>query len=85
MELASVDQRLVHVAPHPVLARFGRPDDRVPGRPEMLARVLVLGGIAAADVAAAQAQAKMDPRVSGGEAFLATVGLRVDVANLTDV
>ena len=44
---------------------------------EVLAGVLVLGGIAAADVAALQADAQVDPTVSHLETFLATLAARL--------
>jgi len=39
----------------------------------VLRRVLVRRVVAAADVPAFEAQAKVDPRISGGEAFLAAL------------
>src|SRR6266480_6907858 len=67
---------LVDVAPAPALPRLERGDDRMPGLLEMLGGVLVLRVVAASDVPARPAQAKMHPGVSRGEAFLAAVGVR---------
>src|SRR6266705_2244010 len=62
---------LVDKAPAPALPRLEGGDDRMPGLLEMLGGVLVLRFVAAADMPARPAQAKMHPGVSGGEAFLA--------------
>src|SRR5437867_9833524 len=66
---------LVDVAPAPAFPRLERGDDRMPGLLEMLGGVLVLRVVAASDVSARPAQAKMHPGVSRGEAFLAAVGV----------
>src|SRR6266581_2337328 len=66
---------LVDVAPAPAFPRLERGDDRMPGLLEMLGGVLVLRVVAASDVPARPAQAKMHPGVSRGEAFLAAVGV----------
>jgi hypothetical protein len=47
--------------------------------------VLVLGRIAATDVAATEAQAQVDPFITHLQAFFAAVSMRFDVANLIDV
>jgi hypothetical protein len=52
------------------------------GRVEMLGRVPVLGLIAAAHVAAGQAESKVDPGVSRLQALLASLGVRSDVSDL---
>jgi len=44
---------------------------------EMLCRMPVLRIVAAADMAAGAAQAQMNPRVARGEAFFASVGIRI--------
>src|SRR5437763_11215643 len=49
---------LVGVAPRPVLARLERTEDVVPGRAGMLGGAPSGGGVAAADVAATQADAQ---------------------------
>src|SRR6266446_6929842 len=66
---------LVDVAPAPALPRLERGDDRMPGLLEVLGGVLVLRVVAAADVPAFPAQAKMHPGVPRREAFLAAVGV----------
>jgi hypothetical protein len=52
---------------------------------EMLGGVLVLGGVAAADVAAFEAEAQVDPSVTHFQAFLATVRMRFYGANQTEM
>jgi hypothetical protein len=46
-------------------------------RVEVLGRVPVFRIIAAADMAAEPAQTQMNPRVAHGEAFFASVGIRI--------
>src|SRR5437016_8760889 len=71
--LFKLQSDLVCVAPAPALPRLERGDDRMPGLAEMLGGVLVLRVVAAADVPARPAKAKMHPGVSRSEAFLAAV------------
>jgi hypothetical protein len=52
---------------------------------KVLGRVLVLGRIAAAHMAAFQAQAEMNPGVAHLQAFLAAFAAGGDVANLIEV
>src|SRR5450631_3139046 len=79
------DVGVVHVAPSPVLARLEGLDDRVLDGIEVRARVLVLRGVAAADMAAGQTQAQMDPAVARLQAVLAALRARRDLANLAQV
>jgi hypothetical protein len=52
----------------------------------MLRRVLIGGVVAAAYVTALETEPKVDPRVSGGEAFLAAVrSVRAVIARSTEV
>ena len=53
--------QLIHVAPHPALSGLDRADQRMSDVVEVFGGVLVLRRIAAAYVAADQAQAQMDP------------------------
>src|SRR5439155_17763775 len=76
---------LIDIAPQPVLSRFIRSDQRVPGGVEMLGGVLVLRLVAAADMAAAEAQPEMDPWVTGLQALLAAIGVRFEVSDLVEV
>src|SRR5436309_12069091 len=60
-EALCLQKHLVHIAPRPVIPRLDRPHDRVLAPVEMLGRVLVLRRVAAADVAAGEAEPEMDP------------------------
>jgi hypothetical protein len=55
---------LIYIAPHPGFPGFDGADERVLGLMEVLGGVLVLGRIAAANVAADQAKTKMYPGIS---------------------
>ncbi len=78
--------KVVGVTEHPALARLERPDDRVVRVDEMPGRVLVLRVVAAADVAAGHAEPQVNPRVAGGQAFLAAVGcVGLDITDLVEV
>ena len=70
---------LVDVAPEPALVGLGGGDDRVADALEVFGGVAVLGGVAAADVAALEAGAEMDPGVAEGYALLADVDRGGDV------
>src|ERR1700693_5406241 len=75
------DFRLVDIAPAPILSRFEGLDDRVPAVVEMLPRMPMRRGVAAADVTAGQAQAQMHPPRPNSQAILAALGARDDVAD----
>src|SRR5713226_606811 len=77
--------QLVDVAPDPVFAGLVRPDQRVLGSVEVLRGMPVLRLVAAADMAAAQAQSQVDPGVAGLQALLAAIGVRGDVSDLVQV
>jgi len=66
----------VHVAPAPVLARLERLHDGMLGLIKVFGGMLVLGRIAAADVAARETFPEMDPGVAHLQAFLATFTAR---------
>ena len=63
---------LVGVAPAPGLSRLEGLDDRMLRFVIVLPRMPVRGVVAAADVAARQAESQMDPSVTRAETFLAT-------------
>jgi hypothetical protein len=75
----------MHVAPAPRFAALERRDHRVAGRIEVLQSVRVLRVLAAADVAAGEAQAKMYPGVAGLQTLLATVASALNLAYLVQV
>ena len=64
---------LVDVAPAPVFTGLKRLDDGMPDSMRVQASVSVRGGIAAANVAAGQAQSKMHPRRPGEQTLRATL------------
>ncbi len=59
-----LDERLVDIAPTPVLPRLKGFYNRVAGSVEVFSGVLVLRGVAATDVSTAQAFAQMYPPIS---------------------
>jgi hypothetical protein len=67
-----VQHDFVDVAPAPILSGLEGSNDGVLRGMEMFCGVTIFRRIAAANVAADQAQAKMHPRVAHQEAFLAT-------------
>jgi hypothetical protein len=81
----SLEHQFIHITPAPVFSRFKGLDDGVARGVKMLGGVLVLGAVAAADVAAFQAKAQMDPGIAHFEAFLATRAAGFDLANGTEM
>jgi hypothetical protein len=81
----SVEFHVVDVAPLPIFAGLEGLHDGVVGRMIMFGGVLVLGTVAAAHVAAGQAQAKVNPAVAHLQTLLASGGMGLYVANLIDV
>ena len=65
---------IVDIAPGPVFARIGGPDDRVAGLSEVVDHVVVLRAIATPDEAADRAVSRGRIGVSHGDARLANVG-----------
>jgi hypothetical protein len=76
---------LIDVAPAPVLARLEGLDDRMVGAPEVSGGMTVLGGVAAAHVAAGQALAKVDPGVAHRQALFASGGAGRHITDLIQV
>jgi len=62
---------LVDEAPAPILPRFRRANDRMPGRARMGCRVLVWRAVTTADMAAGLAHAQVHPVPAGRETLLA--------------
>jgi hypothetical protein len=84
-KLGEVEFEFVDVAPAPGFAGFEGFHDGVLGFMEMLGGVLVFGGVAAADVAALEAEAQVDPGVAHLEALFAPLSVRLDGANQTEM
>src|SRR5450755_1134182 len=76
------DERLVvDKAPAPVLARFERAHDRMPGLARVAAGVPVRRGVAAPDLAARQAEAQMHPLAADLQALLTARDLLRDLGD----
>ena len=69
----SLDNNLIDVAPLPVFARFEAPDDRVLAAVEVRCRVLSDRIVAAAYVAAAQAEPQVHPAHTCFQALLTSL------------
>jgi hypothetical protein len=54
-------------------------------RVKMLGGVLILGGVAAADVSAGQTEPQVDPGVAHFQTLLAAVGMRLDIVDLVEM
>ena len=75
----------VDIAPNPGLARLDRSNQRVLGAVKVFGRVLVLRGIAAANVSTLQAQAQMDPGISDFYAVFTNVFVRAGELDLIEM
>src|SRR5918993_1777246 len=71
--LGDAHEHLLLVAPRPDLVRLERADDRMAGCGVVGRRVPVGRVVAAADVAALQADAQVEPAVAAAQAVLAAV------------
>jgi hypothetical protein len=76
---------LIDVAPTPILTGLDGPHNRVVDGVKVLCSVLILGRVAAADVAARHAQSQMNPSVAHFQALLAPVRVGFNVSNLIGV
>jgi hypothetical protein len=77
-----VDFHLVDIAPPPRLAGFDRPHDRVVLIVEVLGGVLVLGAIAAPNVAARPTHPEVHPRVAHLETLFTAACARLHIVDL---
>jgi len=76
---------LVKVTPAPVLSRLKGLDNWVVGRMEMPGRVRILRGVTAAHMATGEAEAQVNPAVTGFQTFLAAVCTGGDLSYLVDM
>jgi len=76
-----LDDHLIDVAPAPILARLERLDDRMAAGVEVFSGVPVFGLIAAAHMAALQAEAQMHPRITCLQAIFAALRAGRDLAD----
>ena len=81
----SLHHDFIHVAPHPVLARLKRFHDGVMHLVKMLCGVLVFRAVTAADVAAGEAQAQVNPVIAHLQALLAALAAGVDIVNFLEM
>jgi hypothetical protein len=75
------DQDFIDIAPAPILARLDRLHDRMLGPMKMFRRMLVLGGVTAAHMAANETHSEMDPGIAYFQTFLASISARMHLAN----
>jgi hypothetical protein len=80
-----VELDFVDVAPTPVFAGFVRLHDGMVNSMEVFRRVLVLRGVAAADMAASHAQAQVNPCVAHFQTLFAAAGVRFYMPDLVHV
>jgi hypothetical protein len=78
---ASGYKGFVHIAPTPVLPWLKGLHDRMLGLMEVFGSVLVLGRVAATNVAADQTFPQVDPGIAHLQTFLASFAARFDLAN----
>src|SRR5882757_3903479 len=83
--LKSIEVEFVRIAPAPVFPGLKRLHNRMFDMPIVLAGMFVLGRIAAADVSAGKAEAKVDPAVAHLETLLAAVAAGGNFMNLAQV
>src|SRR5438094_5935462 len=83
--LHGIELNLVDITPAPVLPRLGGLHDGVAARVEMLRGVLILGGVAAADMAARQTEPEVHPPFPGCQALFAALRVGRDRPDFLDV
>src|SRR5579864_7020893 len=83
--LRRLQKHLVDVAPAPVLARLEGLDQGMVAVHKVLGGVSVLRVVAAADVAAREAEAEMDPGVAHLQALLAAIAAGGNILNLIEM
>ena len=82
-KITKSDKRLVDVAPTPIFSRFKRLYNGMICMVEVLGSVFARRRITAADMAALQAEAQVNPVAASGQTLLATVGSsRFDIFNV---
>jgi|SRR6516162_11223152 hypothetical protein len=80
--LGEVQFDFIDIAPTPGFAGLERAHEGVFRAMEVFGGVFVFGGIAAADVSAFKAKAKMNPGVAHSQTFFATIGVRGDFVDM---
>jgi hypothetical protein len=80
-----IQLHLINVTPAPILAGLKRLYDGMLRVMKVLGRMLVLRRVAAANVAAFQAQSQMDPAIAHFQALLAPASVRSDRPDLIEM
>src|SRR5579871_1462825 len=80
-----VEHHFIHITPAPAFRGIIAFDDGMFAAMEMLGGMLVLGGVAAADMSAGPADAQMQPDIAAFEALLATLGAGRHLGNGAEV
>jgi hypothetical protein len=83
--LVEFELDFIDIAPTPVFAGLVGFDDGMVNSVEVLRRVLVLRGVAAADMAASHAEAQVNPCVAHFQTFFAAVRVRFHMPDLIHV
>lgn len=83
--LVKIETNFVNVTPPPVFSELERSHDGMSGRAEVFGSVLILGGIATADVPTAQAQTKVHPPIALLQTLLTTSSARFDILDLIEM
>jgi hypothetical protein len=83
--LERLEQELVDVAPAPCFPWLDGAHDWVGCCLEVLARVLVLGVVAASNIPALRAEPQVNPRITHEDALLANVRLGLEYVDLIEV
>jgi len=79
---SQLDHDLIDVAPAPVFAGLERLYDRVAGGVKVPGGMLVLRGIAAANMPAFEAETQVYPRIADFQTILTPIGARCDLLYL---
>ncbi len=85
ISFGELEYDLIDVAPAPVFTRLERLNNRVVGCVEMLGSMLILRGVATADMATDKALTQMYPCVSDFQAVLAAICARCDLSDLVEM
>jgi hypothetical protein len=78
-------ENLVDVTPAPGFSGLIGANHRMASPMEMACRVLVLRLVATADMATRQADAQMDPAISGSQTFFAAIGIALALGHFVEV
>jgi len=80
-----LEHYLIDVAPAPILSRLEGLNNGMVGRVEMFCGMFVLRGIAAANMPAFQANAQVNPAITGLQTILTSLCAGRDIMNMVKV